>query len=826
MRQLRSLVRVQPRGLLHVPLSSPWWRATAFAAVYGLAVELGYGLSLGPTVGATFWPPSGVALAVLLATPWRSWAGWAACALSVSVVLDAWHGFDGLAPVGFGVANLVEPVLTALVFRWLFPTPSLARVVELAALVAIEVLLAAPISAALGAATAAFFTADHPGFYTVWRTWWVGNASGAVVLGPLVFRLVQEWGPIRARLARSWPELVALGVVLVVVTQLVFAAPPSSVAPTFLVFPVLLWSSLRFGLVGVGGALSVIVLMTTLDTAAGHGPFAGADSTAQDRLVSLQLYVGVLALSFQSLGVLWEEHRRALSALRTAHLGIETRYRRVVEQAPLALLVLSPKGAVREANRAWVDLWGSPSEHRRQEWWDPLAEPFARAVAGDPPHAFLVAVEEPTRRVRRLVYPVRSVDGGLQEVVVIDRDVSAEVRAQEALELALTEVRDAKEQRERLLDAERSARSEAERASRLKDEFLATLSHELRSPLNAVLGWVQVLRRKPPDAPTLARAIDIIERNANAQSKLIDDLLEMSRIVAGKVTLAREQVRVVEWVRPVVESFRPTAEAKNVALTARLDAVEETVVAGDAARLRQILVNLVGNALKFTPSGGAVVVGATVNGSEVQVRVRDTGKGIPAEFLPVVFERFRQADGSTTRQHGGLGLGLSIARQLVELHGGRIEAASEGVDRGATFTVSLPVAEPARGPEAPATIAPVRLTGRRLLVVDDDPDAREVMARLLAEHDNEVVVAGSAAEALATLDAYDAEVLLSDISMPEMDGYELIARVRASGNGLFAVAVTAFARPEDIARAIAAGFDAHVAKPVDAEALARVARAR
>jgi two-component system CheB/CheR fusion protein len=380
------------------------------------------------------------------------------------------------------------------------------------------------------------------------------------------------------------------------------------------------------------------------------------------------------------------------------------------------------------------------------------------------------------------------------------------------------------------------AKDEAEHASRLKDEFLATLSHELRTPLNAMLGWARIASSDGRDPSMVRRAVETIERNAKAQAQLVEDLLDVSSIITGKMHVSVEPVDLTNIIAAAVDSVRPAADAKGVALVLDLDpAAGET--RGDARRLQQIVWNVVSNAVKFTPGGGEVRVGLSRGPSHVEISVRDTGRGIPAEFLPFVFDRFRQYDGSTTRTYGGLGLGLSIVRHLVELHGGTVRAESAGPDHGSTFVVSLPalgalreaVVRPAFGvgPQHAAGYEP-SLEGVRILAVDDEADTRDFVAYVLAQCGAEVRVAGSAAEALAAFADFEPHLLVSDVAMPGEDGYQLIQRVRTleseSAQRVPAVALTAYARPEDRVRLLSAGYQNHLTKPVDTAELIAVVR--
>jgi CheY-like chemotaxis protein len=365
----------------------------------------------------------------------------------------------------------------------------------------------------------------------------------------------------------------------------------------------------------------------------------------------------------------------------------------------------------------------------------------------------------------------------------------------------------------------------------MKDEFLATLSHELRTPLQAMLGWLHILRQETLEPADSRRGLEAIERNARLQAQLIEDLLDMSRIESGKVRLDMQDVDLALVIESALAAAAPAADARGLVLERRIDP-SVGLVRGDAARLQQVLWNLISNALKFTPRGGRVTVALRQSPAHVELSVTDTGIGINPEFLAHVFDRFRQADPSTTRQHGGLGLGLSIARHLTELHGGTLEAVSDGPDRGATFTVRLPQsATLAVDPAKP--LRPIRLdaddgaaadslAGTRVLVVDDREDARELIARLLADREATVTAVPGVDEAIECLTRGTFDVLVSDISMPGRDGYELIRHVRAHVGALPALALTALAREEDEQRALAAGYDRHLAKPISPERLVAV----
>jgi CheY-like chemotaxis protein len=398
----------------------------------------------------------------------------------------------------------------------------------------------------------------------------------------------------------------------------------------------------------------------------------------------------------------------------------------------------------------------------------------------------------------------------------------------------ITQRKRAEAERENLLEAERIARTNAERASALKDEFLATLSHELRTPLNAIVGWTHVLRNGTPETNVMREGLEVIARNARAQAQIVEDLLDMNGIMAGRIRLDVQPVDLAKVLNEALDSVRPTAEAKGVRLQPILDP-NGGPVSGDPGRLQQVFWNLLANGIKFTPRGGKVQVILESVNSHLEVSVADTGEGIPTDFLPHVFDRFRQADASTTRRHGGLGLGLAISKQLVELHGGTIRATSAGANQGATFTVNLPLSAVAtdkeahaaegrsmpRAPGPPASLDDrITLKGVRVMMVDDEADARTLVRRLLEDYGAQVTTAASANEAFAHLSTNRFDVLVSDIGMPGEDGYTFLRRVRAlgpeRGGNVAALALTAYARTEDRVRAVLAGFQMHIPKPVEA----------
>jgi signal transduction histidine kinase/ActR/RegA family two-component response regulator len=397
----------------------------------------------------------------------------------------------------------------------------------------------------------------------------------------------------------------------------------------------------------------------------------------------------------------------------------------------------------------------------------------------------------------------------------------------------------AADERKLLLERERAARAEAERMSEMKDEFLATLSHELRTPLNAILGWSQVLRTGAKAEADYLKGLETIERNARVQTQLIEDLLDMSRITSGKLRLDIQPLLPGSVIDAAIETVKHAADANGIRIEKVLDPAAGPI-AGDPGRLQQVIWNLLSNAIKFTPKNGRIEVRLERVNSHIEISVADSGIGIKPEFLPYLFERFRQADASTTRKYGGLGLGLSIVKNLIELHGGIVEVRSPGTALGTTVTVHLPLTSVHRGAELDerlhqeklsphvTTFIPAELAGLKVLVVDDQADARDLIRRVLEDCAAEVLTAATAAEALTLVETSKPDVLVTDIGMPDADGFELLRRVRAlgpeRGGRVHAIALTAFARSEDRTRALRAGFQVHVSKPVDpSELVATVA---
>lgn len=506
----------------------------------------------------------------------------------------------------------------------------------------------------------------------------------------------------------------------------------------------------------------------------------------------------------------------------------EQRYRSLVE-ATAQIIWDTTEGEFVTPQPGWSAFTGQTNDELRGWGWLNAVHPEDRTLTAQTWRTALAqrTLYEFEHRLRRAdgVYrymsiravPVFEKDGSLREWIGVHTDI--------------TERKQVEAEREQLLKIEQAARAESEAANQMKDEFLATLSHELRTPLNAMLGWTTLLRTRKFDQTHIERALEIIERNTKSLAQLIEDVLDVSRIITGKLQLNRHPVRLIPVLTAAIETVQPAANAKEIQIQSILDSSVAPVM-GDEQRLQQIFWNLIANAVKFTPKGGRVEVRLTISDSSyAQITVSDTGIGISSEFLPYVFDRFRQADSTTTRSHGGLGLGLAIVRHLVELHGGTVTVDSPGIGQGATFTLNLPlmpIATPTSLAIANQTPAANALAGVRALIVDDEPDARELLTTILQEYKAQARAVATVPEALEVLQRWQPDIIISDIAMPGEDGYSLIQKIRALTTPdakIQAIALTAFARKEEQIKALDAGFQTHLAKPVNPhELIAAVAK--
>jgi PAS domain S-box-containing protein len=578
-----------------------------------------------------------------------------------------------------------------------------------------------------------------------------------------------------------------------------------------------------------------IIFVTAIQRDASH-VFAGYERGGVDYLmkpfdptilrskvrVFVDLYVKERQLREQS--ALLHQREASIERHRT-----EERFRSLLDAMPLCVWALGPEGLPTYANRSWIAYAGPDA-----------AGPLAATHPDDAPRLRDGLTAALTRgEPLEIEYRVRSVRDGLYRWhagrFVPQRDPDGVITGWIGTATDIENLKRAEDAYAELAVAERHAREAAEAANRAKDEFLATLSHELRTPLNAMVGWARMLRSRALPPEKEQKALDTIERNARAQAELIEDILDVSRIITGKLRIELTPVDLHAIIDGAVDAVRPASDAKAIALERRIGPLPSEF-AGDATRLQQVVWNLLSNAIKFTPTGGRVELRLECDGDDVVLEVRDSGCGIAPDFKPYVFDRFRQLDSSSRRTHGGLGLGLAIVRHVVELHGGTVSCDSEGEGQGATFRVRLPKRAPGpqvvavapttrmHGAMGPADDELVDLTGIKVLLVDDEPDARDLLTEVLQQCGAEVVATHSADEALRLVQRERPAVLLSDIGLPGEDGYRLITRVRAlppgKGGDLPAAAITAYARSDDAQKALQAGYQRHAPKPIQPATLA------
>jgi len=845
-------------------------RTRLFEILIGLAVTAAYfvtgkiGLSLAsvnPSATAV-WAPTGIALAAFLVLGYRIWPGVLLGAFLVNITTA------GTAATSLGIAagNTLEGLLGCYLLRrfaggrQVFDQPD--SILKFALLAG----LAATVSATVGTTTLSLGgLAAWRDFGPIWLTWWLGDAAGALIVTPLA--MIWWLNPRVSLRPRQWAELGVHFLALGTLALLVFSAwspfRDKSYPIEYLCLPPVFLIAFRFGPRESATSLALLAGIAIHGTLGGHGPFAGRP--LNQSLLLLQSFLAVLSIMALATAAAMGGRRRVEVSVRQLNEDLERRVAErteqlwranedlrdeIVKRARARKKLEESEARLREAQHAArMGSWEWDIETNSIWWSEELYSIYgldSRAFAAtyeayleaihpdDRAHARDV-VASALREKRPFTFEHRIVrPDGTVRFVLGQGDVLLNLHGQPIRMIGssqdITEHKLAEIERAALL-LEQAAREEAERANRLKDEFLATLSHELRTPLNAIVGWAGLLKEGKLDPALTQRAVETINRNVRIQSHLISDILDISRMTSGQLDLKMQPVQLAVAIEGAFDTMRPMAHAKNVALERELGALSAPVL-GDPDRLQQIVWNLLSNAIKFAPQGGSVTVRLTEEDSLARVQVEDDGPGIDPDFLPYVFERFRQRDSTGTRRYGGLGLGLAIVRHLVDLHGGTVTASNRSNTKGASFVVTLPLAEsrggPSSGAEAPGEggeehkggsnhTRPLR--GKRLLLVEDDQDSRELIAMYLSDCGADVAAVGSAGEALSSIASRRPDALISDIAMPVMSGYELIERVRLlsreKGGGVPAIALTAYAAKEDVTKALRAGFDAHMAKPVE-----------
>lgn len=800
--------------------------AILVGVVYVSAAIFGLSLASVHTNVSPVWPPTGIAIASLLLLGRSLWPA----ILVGAFVANLWTGVSIPVAGGIALGNTLEAV-TALVLLQKFKNfkRELDSVVDVLRFVICAVILSPIVSATIGNLSLCLGNAAQwEEFGRLWLTWWLGDGFGAMIVAPFLL----AWGTRSQRsIARPVEGLVLfslLAFVSMVTLAGWFPGPRTNYPLVHLVFPFLVWAALRLDLRLVTASTLLLAGVAVWGTTRGQGPFfTGNDN---ESLLLLQVFIGTSTLLALILFAAVTERKKTELERQKLLTQVESQQRRIgdiVSHVPGVVWEASGKPNVGSQR---IDFVSSYVEkmlgYSEDEWlatpnfWLKIVHPDDQERAAIEAAQIYASRRGGISRFRWLAKDGREVWVEAQSVVVCGED--GEPVGMRGVTIDIGQQVKAEEARAELLRTEQKARAQSEEVSRLKDEFLATISHELRTPLNAVVGWSRLLRSGQLDQEGVMHAVTVIERNAWSQKQIIEDMLDVSRIITGKLRLHQHRVELLPILHAALDVVRPAADAKEIKLVTNIDS-PETTVNGDPERLQQIAWNLLSNAVKFTPHGGEVEIQLLRCGSQTEMNVLDNGPGIPHEFLPHAFERFTQADGSTTRRHGGLGLGLAIVRHLVELHGGIVQAANRENGPGTIFTVLLPSVE--AGDPTPVTPALVSgnglvhsLKGLRILLVDDDPDALTLIEKELRLCGAEVTSVGSASAALDILQALKVDLLISDLGMPERDGYELIASLRArwvtEGGEVPAIAVTGYASMLEKNRALAAGFQAHVAKPI------------
>jgi PAS domain S-box-containing protein len=779
-------------------------RILGLAAAYAIVGRLGLAVAPVHAFASLVWPPTGLALAALLLGGSRLWPGVALGAFLV----NAWAGAPVLAAASMAAGNTLEALLGAHLIGRAGERPwSIDRVRNALAFILLGALLSTTVSASVGVGS--LFAAGivpRGDLAETWRVWWLGDAVGALVVGA---PLLAWWGPRRApRDARRRAEAAALGASAIAAALFVFMRPPVAASAGFVLactlIPVLMWGALRFETRGATATVLLASAVAIAGTALGRGPFV--EGALADGLLHLQEFMAIVGAAVLVVGAVTAERSEAMRRCELGDQALrrsEDELRRITEVTPLMLTRCSRDLRYRFVNRAYARMLGREPD-------EISGKPIVEIMGPEGLETIRPRVEAVLQgRVVEYEDDVHFAGVGrrsLHVVYVPDEDARGDVVGWIA---SIVDVTDRRRAEEALREA-----------NRRKSEFLAVLSHELRNPLAPIGNALHLLRHAPSDPDRASRAMAVIERQTGQLTRLVEDLLDVTRISQGKIQLRRERVELTDLVRHALEDHRTEFETRGVALDVTIDAGPLWIDA-DAARVTQAVGNLLQNAAKFTKAGGHVAVSVErAERARATIRVRDDGIGIRPDVLPRIFDPFTQADDSLDRSAGGLGLGLALVRSLIEMHGGRVDATSPGLGLGAEFTVSLPLVdgdvERARAPRTRRAAA----GRRRVLVIEDNLDAAEMLREALLMSDNEVAVAHAGEDGLAKARAFRPDVVICDIGLPGLDGYEVARRIRGEpGLSPTLIALTGYALPEDQARAREAGFDHHLAKPFDIAAL-------
>ena len=831
------------------------------AIVYFLGAKLGLSLAYLNVSVTPVWPPTGLAIAAVLWLGYRATPGVFLGALAANYLLT---DVSLATASAISVGNTLEAVIAVyLLSRFVESRNPFNRAFDVLKFVVFAAVVSTAVAATIGNLSLCISGHEHWGdFSRLWLTWWAGDGVGALIVTPLVLSWLEK--PIEKWSAIRWTEFVMLLVLLTLFSITIYTNLLLQLGGPrpwgHVTIPLLLWAAFRFGPRGVSTSMLPLSAIAIWGTTHGRGGFV--DYGRNEALLFLQAYVANLAITALALAAIVIERK-----LAGRHLTGSLSVTRILAEAPAlddavpriiqricntfewevgAMWRLDDGSNVLKCFKVWPPDGVGPGSFQKMteqtivargaglpgRVWANLRPVWIPDLSADANFARAQSASA-VQLHAAFAFPIMSGEKFLGVMEFLSREIREPDRALLAAFSGIgsqigqfLERKGGEEEREHLLISEQAARTEAEEANRLKDEFLATLSHELRTPLTAMLGWLSMLRSGRLDDETSVRALETVERNARAQAQLIEDLVDVSRIAGGKLKLDVQPVDLLNVISAAIDIVQPAANARGVSIEVSQDAATGPV-AGDAARLQQIIWNLLSNAVKFTPRDGHVYISLRHVESFAEVEVTDSGIGIDADFLPRVFERFRQAESALIRSQRGLGLGLAIVRQLTELHGGTVTAASDGEGTGATFTIRIPLADDQvavfrRSAPEQIRVPEPKLAGVRVLLVEDEPDARDLLTLALRVSGAEVQAVESAQQALLDLQSFNPDVLLSDIGLPLESGYDLIQQIRALPSDFSkvpAVALTAFATEKDRQRALASGFQMHLSKPVEPRAL-------
>lgn len=792
----------------------PFWSLALFIVAYVAAAGVGQGLKIIPGITITFWPPAGIFVALLLLNPPRAWPGYVLAGGVAELIANAlW--FHNSLPWGviYYSANALEALTAAWLlrrfaaspFRWESPE-------EIGAFILLGVGIA-PMVGATVIATLDFYLGKHP-FTTAWFLVWLGDGTGLLVSTPLTFVLVQTWRERAAIPRRHIVEGVMLLLVLFGFTQ---ACLRGYFLTVYMTMPVLLWLAVRFQLKGAACGLALITLTVAFYTGTGSGEFVDP-LRQQERLVMLQTFLGVAAISALVVGGLSHQYQQALTSLqainsqldarvkeRTATLqASEERLRLFIENAPAAIAQFDRQMRYLAVSHRWLRDYGLPANAVGRSHYELLPEipeewreVHRRTLAGESLHSEgdrFVRQDGSIQWVKWETLPWYDERGEIGGILIAAEEITSFRRAEEAL-------RD---------------------ADRRKDEFLAMLAHELRNPLAPIKNCLELLKLAGNDAALREEMRETMERQLAHMIRLVDDLLDVSRITRGKLELRLEKVNLASVVKHAVETCQPLCVQAGHHLSVQLPD-QPIVLRADFARLAQVFGNMLTNACKYMEPGGNVWISAERQQNEVMVQVKDAGLGIPSEMLPHVFDLFTQVDHSLDRSQGGLGIGLSLVKRLVEMHGGTVSAESAGPGQGSLFTVRLPLPEEvAAAPSVPASLpGPQGGGAKRILIVDDNRDNADSLAHLLQSLGKQVETAYDGQEAVRLAESSQPDAILLDLGLPKMNGYGVCQEIRRNGWGkkILIIALTGWGQSDDREKTSAAGFNHHLVKPLRLEML-------